>query len=134
MFELLFFEVYQMFLQLSLCTVTPENYKLLLEMLMEVKTEWYSLGTVLDIETDVLDSIKYASRVKYTVYLKELLSLWMKKGKEEATWEKLREALINCYQKKLAAALEGKSGPGIVELFIPVAYHPRSVQLRIVQS
>ena len=79
---------------------------------MEVKTEWYSLGTALKLDTEMLDDIKYASRVKYTEYLKELLSLWLKKGKEEATWEKLREALLNCYQKKLAAALEGKSGPG----------------------
>ena len=59
-----------------------------------------------------------------TEYLKELFRLWMEKGEEEATWEKLREALTNCYQKKLAASTEGKTGPGqYYKINIHASYH-----------
>ena len=94
--------------------VTRKNYKVVLNMLKEEKAGWEILGTMLGVDSSLLNGIK---KLRPNPSCEEsfhtLLSQWMKRGDEERTWENLQEALENCQYNRLASTLQAYKGPGM---------------------
>ena len=62
------------------------------ELLMPIKDKWYIIGTVLEVSSADLDSIKYSNNPVHQK-LASMISIWLDTHSKHATWEALLKAV-----------------------------------------
>ena len=75
----------------------------------ELDDEWYSLGTELEIDDEVLDELKEKYSDDPHMRLIKTFNVWLEKG-ENPTYRKLVEALVNIDKQNVAELIYTQLG------------------------